>query len=250
MASRTPFGSSGGPARDGWSGGRTPMAAGDSSRTPAWGGMNSSRSMYFPSKLRPKRLTITQHLLGVESVAPALQLGRTTVLALQTPTQRATAPLMAESATAHPPGTPPPRHPTIPVLASMPSPPAPALPPGAQQTLTQVTVPQPGAVPPIAMTSATSMMLQHPVGTTLLPRLAHMQPRLPAPQPPVAGLRVLPRLVLSTLRPQVAQRLRHTTHPLRLWVARWLRLVFMVVMTVALDMPTALVRNLGISSFF
>ncbi|KAJ5142821.1 uncharacterized protein N7515_001608 [Penicillium bovifimosum] len=38
---RTPFGSSGGPARDGWAGSRTPMAAADSSRTPAWGGASA-----------------------------------------------------------------------------------------------------------------------------------------------------------------------------------------------------------------
>ncbi|CAG8233600.1 unnamed protein product [Penicillium salamii] len=43
MGARTPFGS-GGPPRDSWSGGRTPMAGGDSSRTPAWGGANASRT--------------------------------------------------------------------------------------------------------------------------------------------------------------------------------------------------------------
>ncbi|KAJ5352635.1 hypothetical protein N7452_001609 [Penicillium brevicompactum] len=43
MGSRTPFGS-GGPARDSWSGGRTPMAGGDSSRTPAWGGASAART--------------------------------------------------------------------------------------------------------------------------------------------------------------------------------------------------------------
>jgi transcription elongation factor SPT5 len=46
---RTPFGSSGGPPRDSWSGGRTPMAT-DSSRTPAWGGANSSRSKCYHYK--------------------------------------------------------------------------------------------------------------------------------------------------------------------------------------------------------
>jgi transcription elongation factor SPT5 len=45
--SRLPFNASGGPpARDGWQGGRTPMAAADSSRTPAWGGAASARSMF------------------------------------------------------------------------------------------------------------------------------------------------------------------------------------------------------------
>ncbi|KAJ5579859.1 uncharacterized protein N7459_005844 [Penicillium hispanicum] len=42
--SRVPFGASAAPARDGWSGGRTPMAAADSSRTPAWGGSASART--------------------------------------------------------------------------------------------------------------------------------------------------------------------------------------------------------------
>jgi transcription elongation factor SPT5 len=44
--SRTPFGSSGGPPsrEGGWAGGRTPMAAADSSRTPAWGGAVGSRT--------------------------------------------------------------------------------------------------------------------------------------------------------------------------------------------------------------
>ncbi|KAJ6080178.1 hypothetical protein PENARI_c012G09994 [Penicillium arizonense] len=44
--SRTPFGSSAGlPSREGgWAGGRTPMAAADSSRTPAWGGAGGSRT--------------------------------------------------------------------------------------------------------------------------------------------------------------------------------------------------------------
>ncbi|CAI7563941.1 unnamed protein product [Penicillium pancosmium] len=44
--SRVPYGASAAPpGRDGgWSGGRTPMAAGDSSRTPAWGGAASSRT--------------------------------------------------------------------------------------------------------------------------------------------------------------------------------------------------------------
>lgn len=46
--SRVPYGTSAvPPGRDGgWSGGRTPMAAGDSSRTPAWGGAASSRSKF------------------------------------------------------------------------------------------------------------------------------------------------------------------------------------------------------------
>lgn len=43
--SRVPYGASAAPpTRDGWSGGRTPMAAADSSRTPAWGGAASSRT--------------------------------------------------------------------------------------------------------------------------------------------------------------------------------------------------------------
>lgn len=45
--SRVPFGASAAPpGRDSWQGGRTPMAAGDSSRTPAWGGAASSRSKF------------------------------------------------------------------------------------------------------------------------------------------------------------------------------------------------------------
>lgn len=48
---RTPYGASAAPpARDGWHGGRTPMAAADSSRTPAWGAAASSRSK-FPRSL-------------------------------------------------------------------------------------------------------------------------------------------------------------------------------------------------------
>ncbi|KAJ5734454.1 hypothetical protein N7493_003240 [Penicillium malachiteum] len=41
--SRVPFGNSS-QSRDGWQGGRTPMAAADSSRTPAWGGASSART--------------------------------------------------------------------------------------------------------------------------------------------------------------------------------------------------------------
>ncbi|KAJ9242039.1 hypothetical protein DTO169E5_3260 [Paecilomyces variotii] len=42
---RTPFGASAAPpGRDGWHGGRTPMASADSSRTPAWGMASSART--------------------------------------------------------------------------------------------------------------------------------------------------------------------------------------------------------------
>ena len=43
---RVPYGASAAPP-SGWSGGRTPMAAADSSRTPAWGGASSARSKYL-----------------------------------------------------------------------------------------------------------------------------------------------------------------------------------------------------------
>lgn len=45
-APRVPQGGSAAPP-SGWHGGRTPMAAADSSRTPAWGGATSSRSKFF-----------------------------------------------------------------------------------------------------------------------------------------------------------------------------------------------------------
>lgn len=49
---RVPYGGSAAPPlREGWQGGRTPMAAGDSSRTPAWGGPSSARSKLLLSHL-------------------------------------------------------------------------------------------------------------------------------------------------------------------------------------------------------
>jgi transcription elongation factor SPT5 len=61
--SRVPYGASAAPpGRDGgWSGGRTPMAAGDSSRTPAWGGAASSRSTF---QSHPTPNTNTNHNLA------------------------------------------------------------------------------------------------------------------------------------------------------------------------------------------
>ncbi|KAJ5090624.1 Transcription elongation factor spt5 [Penicillium argentinense] len=54
--SRVPFGSSTAPPRrDGWQGGRTPMAAPDSSRTPAWAGASSSRTPAWGSSMSGSR---------------------------------------------------------------------------------------------------------------------------------------------------------------------------------------------------
>lgn len=47
---RVPFSASAAPPTNSWQGGRTPMAAADSSRTPAWGGSMSARSE-FPTQI-------------------------------------------------------------------------------------------------------------------------------------------------------------------------------------------------------
>ena len=249
MGSRTPFGS-GGPARDSWSGGRTPMAGGDSSRTPAWGGASAARSKSKIPKQSLRMLTILQHLLGVASAALVLLLGRMTVPAPQTLTQMATAPPMVESATAHLPGTPDPRPLTTPALASMPSPPDPAHLPGvAPQIQTPETALQHGAVCLTAATNATLMMPLRPVVATLRLLQALMRPRPPVLLHPVAGPRMLLRLAeLSAHQLPVAPLLPPMMRPPRPWVARLLRLVLTVAMTVGHATMIAQVHDLA--SFF
>lgn len=60
--SRVPYGS-GAPRNDEWAGGRTPMAAGDSSRTPAWGGSSSRSKSTFAPVHSVKKLTDCLQLL-------------------------------------------------------------------------------------------------------------------------------------------------------------------------------------------
>jgi hypothetical protein len=179
-------------------------------------------------------------------VAPALQPGRTTALAPQTPTQTAIAPPTEESATAHQPGTPGPKPHTTPAPASTPSPLDPALPPGEArpQTQTQATAPRPGADSPAIETSVISKMPQLQEETTLLPPPVHTRPRLLAHQLPALGPRVLLHLVVLSVRQLLVVRLRRRMMRLHLLWVRLLRLVLgTVVMMVVRGMMRARVRN-------
>lgn len=101
------FPSAAAPHGDGWQGSRTPMAAADSSRTPAWGGASSARSKYcsLPSFVRSSDADGLQLLLGVVLVVRARLHGRWTDLVRPTPTMEV-APPTEEPVVGHPRGTP------------------------------------------------------------------------------------------------------------------------------------------------